>query len=59
MILYYDGYVGLLLLLVTLLFIVIIISYTLPLDLLFDTRNFQLVITTRVKKPELTPRPCG
>ena len=50
MILYYDGYVGLLLLLVTLLFIVIIISYSVPLELLFDTLNFQLVITTRVKK---------
>ena len=37
MILYPDGYVGLLFLMVTVSFIVIRISYTLPLEVLFDT----------------------
>ena len=37
MILYPDGYVGLLFLLVTVSFIVIRISYNLPLEVLFDT----------------------
>ena len=50
MILCSDRYVGLVCLLVTVFFIVIITSYTLVLEVLFDTWKFQLVITTKVKR---------